>query len=270
MSDKAIFDVRGKVCIVTGGASGFGLNLSEKLAQKGGHIVVVDVQEAAGKKVAADIAKKFGVKTSFIRIDLAQPHSVKSLIDSVLKEFGSFDVLVNNAGIADGDWARATEAQDENAKPDHFIRMTNINFISLCYATELAIVHWKRVGKKGVVVNTASMAGLIPQKEPLYAAGKAAVIHFTRCMDQYAPQIRVNAVLPNASPTPLFLNGFDSNSEFHRMMQQHLVTIDQVTDAMMRAIEDESLAARVIRSIPRGNDLYDYRTGKATPLKARA
>lgn len=120
--------------------------------------------------------------------------------------------------------------------------MTTINYLALAYATELAIIESRKRGTKLVVVNVASVAGLIPQKEPLYASGKSAVIHFTRCLADLAPTIRVNVVLPNAAPTPLFNSG--GGSAFNEMMKAHMVTIDAVTEAMVVAIENEAMAGK--------------------------
>ena len=104
-----------------------------------------------------------------------------------------------------------------DASPASWIRMNQINVSAVMFATELAIIAAKKRGSKLVVVNVASMAGLIPQREPTYAAGKSAVIHFARCLADLAPKVRVNTVLPNAAPTPLFLSG--GGSGFNEMMK---------------------------------------------------
>ncbi|KAI9006762.1 hypothetical protein DFJ74DRAFT_376289 [Hyaloraphidium curvatum] len=231
---KSEYPVQGKVVLITGGASGFGADLANKIAsRKPAVLVLADIQAELGQKVAGELSAKHGVKVVSRRVDLSDLAQVKEMVVGTIKEFGGLDVLVNNAGIADGSWPKAVDKGDFNVPPDSFVRMTTINYSALVYATELAIVGAKKSGKKLVVVNVASVAGLIPQKEPIYASGKAAVIHFTRCLADLAPAVRVNVVLPNAAPTPLFMQG--TGSEFHKMMQNHMVTIDAVSEAMLRA-----------------------------------
>lgn len=122
----------------------------------------------------------------------------------------------------DASWPKAIDALDTSAPSSSWVRMTMINYCAPIYATELAVVHSKKKGNKLVVVNVASVAGLIPQKEPIYASGKAGLIHFSRCLGYLAPQVRVNNVLPNAAPTPLFLSGTDK--EFLEMMKSNMVS----------------------------------------------
>ncbi|KAI9009296.1 hypothetical protein DFJ74DRAFT_357883 [Hyaloraphidium curvatum] len=261
---KSKYDVAGKVIVVTGGASGFGADLARKLAKRSPKsLVLVDVQEELGKGVAAELSKQ-GCSAHFRKVDLSKMDEVKEMVLGTVRDFGGLDVLVNNAGIGDDSWPRSVDNLDTSVSPDAAVRMTMINYHAVVYATELAIIEAKKRGTKLVVVNTASMAGLIPQKEPIYASGKAAVIHFTRCLGDLAPAVRVNVVLPNAAPTPIFLRGL--GSDFAKMMEKHMVTIDAVTEAMVRAIEDESMAGQTIRVVPRGTDVYDHRTGKTTAI----
>ncbi|KAJ3311278.1 hypothetical protein HDU93_005298, partial [Gonapodya sp. JEL0774] len=97
-----------KVCLVTGGASGFGAALAEKLAKAGAIVAIADRNEELGRKLVRDFEEKYAGELDvgffmFIKVDLTKLEDVKRMIDAVVRRYGTIDVLVNNAGIGDGD-----------------------------------------------------------------------------------------------------------------------------------------------------------------------
>ncbi|KAJ3060579.1 hypothetical protein HK102_009439 [Quaeritorhiza haematococci] len=126
----------------------------------------------------------------------------------------------------------------------------------------------QRSGRGGVVLNVSSLAGLYPQDyQPVYAASKAGVIHFTRSLESLSyqtPSIRVNCICPSFSPTPLVQKTEEIYGEpFKAVVDQAMVPVEMVVDAMMRGIEDEGLAGAAIRVTPQfGIDLFNFRKSK--------
>ncbi|KAI9024252.1 hypothetical protein DFJ74DRAFT_75267 [Hyaloraphidium curvatum] len=257
-----------KVVLITGAASGFGRRLAEKVAARGPRaLVLADIDGAAGEEFAGELKGK-GVNARFVKVDLAEMDQVKAMVVGVLKNEGGIDVLVNNAGYGDSTFNRAVERGDVDFPPDRWIKMTQVNYFALVYATQIACAAARKSDRPLVVVSTASMAGILPQPEPVYSSGKAAVIHFTRSLASLAPLVRAAAVCPNAAETGFMAASYDGDEMkgFAEAMKPNMVTVDSVSDALLRCIEETKLAGQIVRIVPRGTDVWDPRTGKTTPI----
>src|SRR5260370_38534403 len=91
----------GKVAIVTGGGSGFGEGIAKRFAEEGAKIIVNDIDDAGGKRVAGEIEKAQGQgSASYVHADVAKDGEVKAMVEACLARFGRFDIMVNNAGVA--------------------------------------------------------------------------------------------------------------------------------------------------------------------------
>lgn len=194
----------GKVAIVTGGASGIGRACAERFAQEGARVVVADVQEAASKQIADAID---GI---FVKTDVTDPASVEALVQQAVNQYGRLDVLMNNAGI-DGEQAPLAESTIENWR-----KVLSINLDGVFFGLKYGIAAMLKQGVGGVVLNTASTAGMVGFGGiPPYTASKAAVINMTRAAAiEYAPQhIRVNAICPSVVMTPLVEHFIQSSTD---------------------------------------------------------
>ncbi|KXS09117.1 NAD(P)-binding protein [Gonapodya prolifera JEL478] len=260
-----------RVCLVTGGASGFGAALAEKLARAGAIVAIADRNEELGRKLVQEFEERYAGELDigffmFIKVDLSKLDEVKRMVDAVVRRYGTIDVLVNNAGIGDGD----TWFQQGNSQ--RWVETFGVNIHAAIYATQLVINEiWKqpeRQNRGGVVVNTASMAAFDPPA-PVYGATKAAVVAFTRALASLAKShnIRVNCVCPAASPTPLLLSGMNQ-PQLKETYEKFLkggwtVPVDLVAEGLLYAIVDTTLAGAVIRVLPKnGIELYDYKISK--------
>jgi len=266
-----------KVCIVTGGASGFGAVLCEKLAKAGAIVVVADKNEELGRKLVLELETKYAGELDidffkFIKVDLTKMEDVKMMIDTVVGRYGTVDILVNNAGIGDGDtWFLRGDSQ-------RWVETFAVNTHAVIYATQLCINEiWKKPehgARGGVVVNTASMAAFEPEgPQPVYAATKAAVVSFTRALASLAGShnIRVNCVCPAASPTPLFLGGVNHprlKDTFAKYQKEGwMVPVDLVAEGLLYGIVEKDLAGGVIRVTPEnGIEVYDYNVNKGVKV----
>jgi 3-oxoacyl-[acyl-carrier protein] reductase len=187
-----------KVAIVTGAGSGFGEGIAKRFSAEGAAVVVNDVNEDGGNRVADEIGKAGG-KADFLKADVAQSVEVKALVDHAVKTYGRLDIVVNNAGVA-----HTNRSILETGEAD-FDRIFNINVKSIYHAAMHAVPVFRSQGG-GVFINIASTAGIRPRPGlVIYNASKSAAIGMTRSLAiELAPdKIRSCAINPVAGDTPL-------------------------------------------------------------------
>jgi len=191
----------GKVAIVTGGGSGFGEGIAKRFAEEGAKLVVNDIDDAGGKRVTAEIEKAHGQGSAiYVRGDVAKNDDVKALVDACVARFSHLDVMVNNAGISHRNMPMLEVPE---AMVDKILA---VNVKSIYLAALHVVPLFRRQGKGGVIINTASTAGLRPRPGlTVYNASKGAAVIMTKSMAvEFAPDnIRVNALCPVAGETPL-------------------------------------------------------------------
>ena len=177
----------GRVCIVTGGASGLGKELCRQLSDLGAFVIVADIDESKGRAVAAEI-NSVAESAHPITVDVANSHSVENLIDRVLAKFGRIDYLFNNAGVAIlGEFCDFTLDQWRHTLDVNLSGV--INGIHYCYPIMI------RQGF-GHIVNTASAFEIVPV--PLcgpYVASKFAIFGLTNALRVEAQGFGINATV---------------------------------------------------------------------------
>ena len=190
--------MKDKVAIVTGGGSGFGEGIARRFAAEGAKIVVNDINAEGGERVASAIRQRGGAAI-FAKADVAKAADVKALVATAVDSFGRVDVMVNNAGFTHRN--RPMTEVDEAT----FDRIFAVN-VKAIYLSTLEIVPLFRRQGGGVILNTASTAGLRPRPGlAWYNASKGAAITLTKSMAvELAPdRIRVNCLCPVAGETPM-------------------------------------------------------------------
>lgn len=187
--------VKGKVCVVTGGARGLGLAAAEALLAQGAKVLITDVDAKTGEAEA----KRLGANARFRVQDATKAAQWNEILDGVVAEWGRLDVLVNNAGIAH-------ILDVESVSLEQWQRTLDVNLSGVFLGTQAAIARMKAHG--GSIVNLASIEGLIGDPGlPAYNASKGGVRIFTRSAAIHAARsgykIRINNVCPGFADTQM-------------------------------------------------------------------
>jgi 2-dehydro-3-deoxy-D-gluconate 5-dehydrogenase len=192
-----LFDLAGKVAIVTGGNGGIGLGLARGLADAGADVAVVGRNETKSTEAVEELRKR-GVKAIAVATDVTDKAAVTAMIERVGKELGRIDILVNNAGTSIRKPTHLLELEEW-----HSVMDTNLTSAFLC--SKAAYPALKASGR-GKVINIGSMMSIFAGSyAPAYAASKGGIVQFSRsCACAWAPDnIQVNAILPGWIDTAL-------------------------------------------------------------------
>lgn len=190
--DSDRFSLAGKVTVVTGGRQGIGKVVSHRLAAQGSDVVILDMADAG--EVAAQIAAEHGVRAMAVQCDVTDPDGVAQAIEQAAAEMGTLDLLFNNAGIC-------LHKPALDCTPADFTTVVNVNLNGIFFVAQAFARYLVAQGKRGNIVNTASMSATIvniPQGQASYNSSKAGVMHLTKSLAvEWAPLgIRVNSISP--------------------------------------------------------------------------
>ncbi|MGH2586143.1 MAG: SDR family NAD(P)-dependent oxidoreductase [Dehalococcoidia bacterium] len=245
-------DVQGKTALITGAGSGIGRATAQRLARDGARVVVADINESDGHETVGLIIEAGG-DAHFYYTDVTDEEQVQGAIFIAEDHFGGLDIVFNNAGTI------TLPQRFPEAESERWQRTLEVNLRGVILGTYHAIPALRRRGG-GVVVQTASIAGLMPyEADPVYAATKAGVVNFTRSLTflKEEANIRVNCVCPGVVRTNLALNarGPISAEERDAFLRQREQTAAQrpalqpedVAEAVMRLIADDTLTGKAYR-----------------------
>jgi len=198
MSAAQIFDLSGKVALVTGASSGLGVRFAEVLAENGASVVLVARRADRLGALKARIEKSGG-RAIAVEADVRDHAARKAAFDAAEKAFGTVTILVNNAGVAHA--GRAVELSEEEWR-----RVLSTNLDAVLYWSQEAARRMLAAGTGGAIVNIASVLGLgVAKGVVAYATAKAGVIQLTKALalELAFKGIRVNAIAPGWIVTEL-------------------------------------------------------------------
>lgn len=201
--------LQGKTAIVTGAASGMGKAIAKLFADQGARVVLADLNKEAAEKVALELQEGHA---HAVQTDVSDDQSVAALVKKTIAVFGAIDVLVNCAGVPQA------FTPIEELTLEQWDKILSVNTKSIYLTTRHAVPHMK-AGKKGSIINIASIAGI--RARPglnAYCASKGAAIMLSKALAiELAPyQIRVNVINPGPAETPMlgkFISGDEAEVE---------------------------------------------------------
>jgi len=209
--------LKGKVAIITGGASGIGSAAATLFAREGAQLVIADYNADGGERIVRAI-KEAGGAALFQFADVSNPADVEALVARTMAAYGRLDCAFNNAGI-EGEFTSTSECTLENWQ-----RVIGINLSGVFYCMKYEIPEMLK-GGGGTIVNNASICGLAGiANTPAYTAAKHGVVGLTKAaaLEFTSKGIRVNAVCPGFIRTPMVARVMDRGSfDENAVIQTH-------------------------------------------------
>jgi NAD(P)-dependent dehydrogenase (short-subunit alcohol dehydrogenase family) len=214
----------GKIAVVTGAASGLGQGFSIEIAKAGGTVIAADIDQAGVEKTVATIESSGG-KAEAHKLDVADQAAVAALVDGTVEKHGRIDYIFNNAGIA-------VQGLVEEIPIEHWDAIVDVNLKGVIYGTSAAYKHMVKQGN-GHIVNTASLAGLVPS--PLlapYSTVKFGVVGLSDSLrvEAQAKGVDVTALCPGFIESGIYgssLTSGDFNEEVFRANLPLIVPLDK-------------------------------------------
>jgi 2-deoxy-D-gluconate 3-dehydrogenase len=245
----SLFDLKGRVAIVTGGNGGIGLGMARGLAQAGAAIAVVGRNLEKSKAAAAEL-DKLGVKTDVLEVDVTSESACRKMIDDTVARFGRLDILINNAGIN----IRKTPQELTLAE---WRQVIDVNLTSIFVCSQAAYPAMQKAGG-GKIINIGSMMSIFAAPfAPAYAASKGGVVQLTKSLATAwaKDNIQVNAVLPGWIDTALTQRARQEVSGLNSLVLMR-------TPAKRWGVPDDLAGVAVFLAAPAS----DFVTGASIPV----
>jgi gluconate 5-dehydrogenase len=202
MSIKQLFDLTGKVALITGGSRGLGLQMAEALGEMGAKVALTARKTNELEEARAHL-KTLGIEAMIVSSDLSRTEAVEPLVDQVVKHYGTIDILINNAGATWG-------APAEEHPLDAWQKVINVNLTGIFLLSQTVGKRVMIPKRKGKIINLASIAGLVGTDPRwmatiAYNTSKGGVVNFTRSLAAEWAQynINVNAIAPGVFPSKM-------------------------------------------------------------------
>lgn len=196
---KNLFDIKGKVVVLTGGCGVLGSNIAEYLVEQGARVAVLDLNEELGKQLEARLSEKG--EALFLKTNVLDKNVLEQNRKDIVERFGGIDVLLNAAG---GNMPGATVAPDKtflDLDISAFEKVVQLNLFGTVIPTQVFVPEIAKKGR-GAIVNFCSESALRPLTRVAgYGSAKAAIGNYTKYMAgelamKFSPEIRVNAIVP--------------------------------------------------------------------------
>ena len=248
-------DIKGKVVIVTGGATGMGRETALEFASLGAKVAVVTGHNAAGGQETVRMIRKKGGEAEFFQCDVSKEDQVEKMVADVVAKYGRIDCAFNNAGVGP-DGVRIPYGPLTDLTEEIWDKVMNVNLKGLFFCLKHEIIQMRKQGK-GAIVNNASIGGLkMAPNFGAYGPSKAGVIALTKlaAIENAKAGIRVNVVCPGPTlGTDLMANTLSSDPGEEAALKEHVIPMGKLGTA-----QDVARAAVWLCS-----DLSGHTTGQA-------
>jgi meso-butanediol dehydrogenase/(S,S)-butanediol dehydrogenase/diacetyl reductase len=223
----------GKTIIITGASGGIGFATAKKFASEGANIVLADINQD-GLTKARDQLKETGLDKVWIsRCDVSQEKEVESTIGGAIDNFGTLDIVVNNAGLM---IFKKIEEQTEN----DWNRVLSVDLLGAFFFTKYAFLRMNKGGS--IIIISRILAIETTPMVACYAAAKAALLSLTRSasMEGKAKGIRVNAILPGAIDTPMLWDNPNVKAGIEKIDIDSVGKPEDIADAIAFLASDKA------------------------------
>ena len=193
----SLFDLSGRVAIVTGGNGGIGLGVAKGLAAAGAAVIIAARNREKSDRAVAELTA-LGARSAFVPLDVADPQSCRAMVAEAAERFGRLDVLVNNAGMS-------IRKPPESYTVEEWQRVLDTNLTGALVCCQAAYPHMQRQGG-GKIINIGSMMAIFGAAyAAAYSASKGAIVQLTKSLATAwaKDNVQVNAVLPGWIDTEL-------------------------------------------------------------------
>lgn len=199
-----------KNVIITGGAKGVGASCARLFLKKSYNVVILDVDEIAGKHLESELGKS----CLFIPCDVSKGEEVKEAFNKIINFFGEISVLINNAGIQ-------IYGNILDTPEDVWDHVMNVNLKSHYLCAKESVSSMLKL-KEGVIINVSSVQAFISQENvAAYTTSKSALLGLTRSIAvDYGPQIRCIAICPGSVDTPMFREAISKSNDPEKIFQE--------------------------------------------------
>ncbi|KAI9021061.1 hypothetical protein DFJ74DRAFT_707040 [Hyaloraphidium curvatum] len=277
--------VDGEIFIITGATMGIGAALAERLASKGAKLVLAGRSVGPGQDLVKKLEDQYGRKGDyiFVKTDVGKMDEVRALFKATMDKFGDYGVLVNNAGISGIYLADVMKDQDT------WMDTVNVNLTSTLLASRIALTHWVRNKRPGLILNTGSVSEFLAHTDPTYVITKAAMSAQVATIAEMgtltgSPYARMGVCRANTIAVGFtFTDIWKNNSGGRWTTPQHVeadpafgrdikaaggwTPLEKVVDTFMKVIEDDSINGETIivsgshpvmrRHFKRGQDAWE-------------
>lgn len=237
-------DVKNKVALVTGGGTGIGRATCIELARRGSSVVVNYSRSQSDADETVQTIRDEGGSAIAIRADVSQDKEVREMVESIVRHFGTVDLLVNNASIT-----RHIPLDNlEDATEEVWDELYAVNVKGMFYCAR-AVAPLMKQRKQGAIVNVGSIAGLTGIGSSLpYAVSKAAVHGLTKSLAQaLAPEIRVCSVAPGAVETRWWAGQEERMKQLSQhVLLQRIATPYDIARIICAVLEQEAMTGQII------------------------